>query len=121
LSRDQTYILNVSNNEGCIGKDTLVIKVYKGPEVYVPNAFTPNNDGHNDLFRLVAPGIKTLYFLKVFNRWGQLVFETSNLKKGWDGRTNGQLQPAGAYVWMLKAEDQDNRSISKKGTLMLIR
>jgi gliding motility-associated-like protein len=107
--------------EGCPGYDTLHIKVYKGPDIYVPNAFTPDGDGHNDLFRPVLAGTTELYYFNVYNRYGQLVFTTKQPGKGWDGRVNGINQPAGVFVWMVKAKDYLGKLIEKKGTVMLIR
>jgi gliding motility-associated-like protein len=95
--------------------------VYKGPELYLPNAFTPNADGHNDVLKLVAPGIKTLNEFKIFNRSGVLLFQTKDPLHGWDGTYSGRPQPAGAYIWMLSAIDFNGRNLFKKGVVLLIR
>ncbi|HLI93354.1 MAG TPA: gliding motility-associated C-terminal domain-containing protein, partial [Puia sp.] len=88
--------------------------------IFVPNAFTPAA-GSNNVFRPICMGISSLDFFHVYNRWGQLVFSTSQIGQGWDGRINGQLQGANAYLWMLKGTDYTGRSIAKKGTVVLIR
>jgi len=121
LDRDESYILIITNNDGCEARDTLNIKVYKGPEVYLPNAFTPNGDGHNDVLKLVAPGIRTLNYFRIYNKSGILLFETSDMKKGWDGSFSGRTQPAGAYIWMLSATDINGKKFFKKGVAILIR
>jgi len=121
LDRDQSYILIITNNDGCEARDSLNIKVYKGPEVYLPNAFTPNGDGHNDVLKLVAPGIRTLNYFRIYNKSGILLFETSDMKKGWDGSFSGRTQPAGAYIWMLSATDINGKKFFKKGVAILIR
>ena len=121
LSSDQTYLLIVRNSDGCEAMDTLKIKVYKGPDVYLPNAFSPNNDGHNDYLRLVAPGIRNLEFFRIYNRSGNVVFETKELKKGWDGFFQGRPQPEATYIWMLSAIDFTGKKIFKKGVVVLVR
>ncbi|HET9430710.1 MAG TPA: PKD domain-containing protein [Chitinophagaceae bacterium] len=119
LDKDQSYRVEVTTEEGCIGFDDIVIRVLKGPDIYVPTGFVP--DGRNNIFRPILSGIQELYFFSVYNRWGQLVFTTREPGKGWDGRINGITQPTGTFVWMLKAKDFQGRVISKKGTVVLIR
>lgn len=92
-----------------------------GPDLYVPSAFTPNGDGRNDIIRPVGVGIAQLQHFRVFNRWGQLLFATSQFGKGWDGSYSGVQQPAGTYVFEAIGTDQLGNRIYKKGTLVLIR
>jgi gliding motility-associated-like protein len=114
------YIVKGFTANGCIGFDTLNINVYKGPEIYVPTAFTPNNDNNNDVFFIKAVGLKHFDFVRVFNRWGQLVFESKDVNTTWNGKTkNGKVIP-GAYVWMVSGTDYLNNQIFKKGTLVII-
>ncbi len=68
--KDQLYRLTVRSPEGCVQEDEVMVKVYTGPEFYVPTAFTPNNDGVNDRFRVIAPGVPQLAFVRVWDRWG---------------------------------------------------
>lgn len=121
IDRDIDYIVTAYTGAGCKGTDTVKIKVYNGPEIYVPGAFTPNGDGKNELLMPFPVGIKELRFFKVYNRWGQLVFETKTLSRGWDGKLNGILQPLATYVWVLEAVTKENKVIQKKGTSTLIR
>ncbi|WP_255492086.1 PKD domain-containing protein [Chitinophaga sp. Cy-1792] len=121
LQSDQTYGLTLTSPEGCTATDFIHIKVYTGPEFYVPNAFTPNNDGRNDVFRAIAPGVQHLDFFCVWNRWGQLVFKSTDLPGGWDGTVRGQPAPADTYVWMVEGVDYLGRRFSRKGTVTLIR
>lgn len=65
--------------------------------------------------------MKSYNYFKVFNRWGQLVFSTTQLNTGWDGRWGGVEQPAGTYVWMIEGLTKENRVITKKGTVVMIR
>jgi gliding motility-associated-like protein len=121
LSQNQAYYLRVKNAEGCEGHDTILIKVYNGPDLYVPTAFTPDRNGLNDLFLITAPGLKQLDYIRVYDRWGKLVFETKDIKKGWDGTVNHIEQGTGTYVWIIKAVDYKDKILFKKGTVTLIR
>jgi len=121
LTNNQTYVLAVKNVDGCEAKDTLTIKVFEHLDVYVPSAFTPNGDGRNDILHIVAPGLKELFYFRVYNRWGQPMFETKDLAKGWDGRINGQLPETGVYVWIMKGATYLGNVVERKGTVTLIR
>ena len=120
LNHDQLFVLKVTDIAGCIGYDSVFVQVFEGPNYHVPNAFTPNGDGLNDVFRAIPPGMASTEYLRIFNRYGQLVFETHEWMKGWDGRYQGKLQPQGAYVWIIKGVDKNGRTVEKKGTVMLI-
>jgi gliding motility-associated-like protein len=121
LQADQTYYLTVTSSEGCIDKDTLNVKVYKGPEFYVPTAFSPNSDGRNDVFHAISPGVTALDFFCVWSRWGQEIFRTQSLTTGWDGSFKGIPSEAGTYVWMIQGKDYLGRTFSRKGTVILVR
>jgi gliding motility-associated-like protein len=87
----------------------------------VPNAFTPNQDGKNDVFKAIHGDNVTSFMLQIYNRWGQLCFETRDIKKGWNGFMNGQKQSAGVYVWLIRykiPEMKDEKVL--KGTVNLI-
>jgi gliding motility-associated-like protein len=117
LDNDQEFILRVTTPEGCVAKDTVLIRAFKGPAIYVPSAFTPNGDGKNDILHPVYVGIKELKQFAVFNRWGQMLFTTNNMQKGWEGRE----APAGTYVWMIRAVNTLDQSMILKGTVTIIR
>lgn len=121
LDRDIIYKLDVSTSAGCAGTNYIIVKVYDKPDVHVPTAFTPGGDGVNDLFRAIPVGIKEFHYLNVFNRWGQLVFTSSDYKKGWDGKIDNMEQGPGVYVWIAEAVDYKGNLIRKKGTVTLIR
>jgi gliding motility-associated-like protein len=121
LDRDATIQLKVKDAIGCEGTDEIFIKVYNGPIYHIPNSFTPNGDGLNDIFRAIPAGISNTTYFRVFNRLGQLVFETNQWLKGWDGKLNGVAQPSGVYVWMVKGVDKDNKKVELQGTVNLIR
>ena len=117
-----TYKVKVSNSIGCEAFDTINVKVFLlPPDVYVPTAFSPNKDNNNDTFRPIALGIKSIENFSVFNRWGQLLFTTNNIGRGWDGTFKLTPQNAGTFVWSINATDYQNKKISRKGTVILIR
>ncbi|WP_127126735.1 PKD domain-containing protein [Pseudoflavitalea rhizosphaerae] len=121
LSDHYTYYMRAYTAEGCYADDTINVKVFKTkPDVFVPNAFRPGGT-QNNLLRPILAGISKLSYFQVYNRWGQLVFQTSQPGAGWDGRIGGKLQDPGTFVWMVKAEDFLGQWIIKKGTAVLIR
>jgi len=118
--QEATYTLTVNSNLGC-GSSVSSVKVIVYNDIYVPNAFTPNNDGKNDKFGAIGPDTYKRFRLMVYNRWGQLVFRTTDMNKEWDGRFNGTMQPAGAYVYNLEILSVSNKKITKKGSVTLLR
>ncbi|MEO8404601.1 MAG: gliding motility-associated C-terminal domain-containing protein [Chitinophagaceae bacterium] len=115
--QDMSYLLTVVSNEGC-GTSTDVVQVYVYPDVYVPNAFSPNNDGTNDTWFVPALRAYTDYTVSVFNRFGQLMFYSKNTIKPWDGTYHGMPQPTGAYVYMIDIKEEKR---ILKGSLILLR
>ncbi|MGZ3881533.1 MAG: T9SS type B sorting domain-containing protein, partial [Flavisolibacter sp.] len=112
----------VTDSFGCESTAEKTVKVYSSCYLAVPNAFTPNGDGKNDfLSPLNAIKAENLSF-KVYDRWGQLIFETNNWKHGWDGTFKGTPQPSGVYVWFLSFVNRDTKERRQmKGTAVLIR
>jgi gliding motility-associated-like protein len=88
--------------------------------IFVPNAFTPNSDGKNDILYVYAPSIKNLK-LWVYDQWGELQFQSNNQSNGWDGTFKGRIQPVGVYVYYMEATTNDGNLIKKKGTITLLR
>lgn len=121
LQNDAQYVLTAYTDVGCPTSDTISIKAYKGPAIYGPSAFTPNNDGHNDKFRCIAVGMSTFDFFNVYNRYGQLLYTSRDSWQGWDGNYNGKPQPMGTYVWMARGTDYKGNVHLEKGTVTLIR
>lgn len=115
------YQVTAVNGDGCKGEGYVRIKIHKGPAIYVPTGFTPNGDGKNDRLIPHPVGIKSYNYFRVFNRWGQMIFNTKQFYSGWDGTINGTPQPAGTYVWMIEGVTFDNKLITQKGTVTLIR
>ncbi|MES2646970.1 MAG: gliding motility-associated C-terminal domain-containing protein [Bacteroidota bacterium] len=113
--------LIVSDSSGCTDTAYHQTKVAGNCYIAVPSGFTPNGDGNNDyLYPLNAYKATDLIF-RVFNRNGQVIFQTRDWTKKWDGRINGMLQPTGLYVWALNYRDGSNKIVNLKGTTMLIR
>jgi gliding motility-associated-like protein len=110
--------LTVTDDAGCTDTITKQIEVTLLPQV--PTAFTPNKDGNNDLLLVRGGPFQNLTF-KVYNSWGELVFETTDQKIGWDGTKNGTDQPVGSYVWTLIVDMYNNRQVKKNGDVTIIR
>jgi len=118
---DKIYYLRAFTPSGCESRDTINIKIYKGPDIYMPNAFTPNEDGRNDILRGKLIGLKSFDYFVIYNRYGQLIFSTTNPDEGWNGRYKFLDQPAGAYIWMASGTTFTGKKIMKKGTVLLLR
>jgi len=117
-----TYSVKVSTPEGCFAYDTINVRVFRTmPDIFVADAFTPNGDYLNDVFHAYPVGIKQFDYLRIFNRWGQLMFSTTNPEEGWDGKHNGREQASDTFVWMVSGTDYLGKRILKKGTLVLMR
>lgn len=116
------YNVLVYNEIGCSATAHLNVKVYAtAPNVFVPNAFSPNGDGKNDVLRPITAGIEHLAYFNVYNRWGKMVFTSKNEGNGWNGRLLGKDQAADTYVWELRATDYNGRLITAKGVVVLVR
>ena len=87
----------------------------------MPSAFSPNNDGKNDRFKFIAVGMRSVDLFQVYNRYGQLIYSSSKIMEGWDGRMSGKDLPAGTYVWLIRGVDFNGLEHFKKGTVTLIR
>ena len=106
---------------GCITTDTQLVKIARQVEIYVPTAFTPNSDGRNDYLHPIFRGVAEVRIFRVFNRWGQILFEGKTELPGWDGSFKGLPQPPQAVVWMLECVGLDGAVYSKSGSSVLIR
>lgn len=117
-----TLITYVPNSVNCY--DTIqaqTINVITNPEIYIPNTFTPNNDGVNDIFKVRGPAFGVFYFA-IYNRWGQLMFETQDPTQGWDGNYNGKPSDPGVFGYYMKAKcSESSDEIFKKGNVTLVR
>ena len=119
---DIKYTVVVSNNIGCKGTDSINVHYYKVlPDFFIPTAFSPNGDGLNDVLTPLALGMKSVDNFIIYNRWGQLLFKTSLIGVGWNGKYKSAVQETGTYVWYAEGTDYANKKIQRKGTVVLIR
>ncbi|MFM2358894.1 MAG: hypothetical protein RLY16_887, partial [Bacteroidota bacterium] len=125
ISQNTNFIVTVTDVAGCVGQDTVLLRAYRGPNYLCPNAFSPNGDGNNDRFRALPVGIRSTAYFRIFNRYGELMFETSTWEgqflKGWDGMYKGKPQLGGAYVWTAKGVDETGKEVLQSGTVVLVR
>ncbi|MNL63675.1 hypothetical protein D3C87_1878300 [compost metagenome] len=89
--------------------------------ILIPNAFTPNGDGKNDVFKLINVSRAQLIEFKIFNRWGTVMFNTVDPEEGWDGRYRNQEQPVGVYGYGIRIKYSDGIIETYRGTITLIR
>ncbi|MEO6539911.1 MAG: gliding motility-associated C-terminal domain-containing protein [Ferruginibacter sp.] len=121
LYNDTYFHVLVTDAIGCTDDDDVFIKVYEGPMYYLPNAFSPNGDGLNDIFFPTPVGIRSTDYFRVFDRYGALMYETRQWMQGWDGTIKGKKAAFGTYVWMIKGIDKTGTVIEMKGTVILVR
>jgi len=118
---DITYtVTGVSLLTGCPKTDTVRIKVIM-QDVFVPNAFSPNGDGLNDIFKVTTRKLINVQEFRIVNRWGNEVFYTNDIHKGWDGKYKGQEQDTGVYYYMMRVAYPTGKTDFLKGDLTLIR
>lgn len=118
------YTVKFMNSNGCLSlvSNKIVTEIgCNATNIYVPDVFSPNGDGINDVVKAICVGITKLKYFKIYNRWGNILFETSDESKGWDGRFRGQIQPADSYIWLVEGVDTNGKEIRKTGTLNLIK
>ena len=118
---DQLYTIEIKTMSGCVTVDTQLVKTVRQVEILVPTAFTPNNDGLNDILRPTLMGVKELRYFRIFNRWGQMIFDTKTERTGWDGNVKGSPMPSQVVVWMMEGVGVDNNIYRRKGTSVLVR
>lgn len=119
----QEYLINLKATSGCITYDTVLVRVFndKLVDIFVPKSFTPNGDGINDVLYPYITGIKIFNYFKVFNRFGKLMFETTNQDAGWNGMAGGTQQPMAIYIWVAMGIGLDGNPVEKRGETLLLR
>jgi gliding motility-associated-like protein len=121
------YTVTGTNIFGCAATDTICIKAFcESAQVFIPNAFTPDGDGKNDILMVRATGIQLVKSFKIYNRWGQVVFDRANFipndpKNGWDGRVNGVMQPSEVYVYTCEVVCDNGTPFVYKGNVAIIK
>ncbi len=115
------YVVTVTDASGCTSNDTVYVTVeIQCAELFVPNAFSPNEDGANEILYARSNCIKYMRF-EIFNRWGEKVFETTDINVGWNGIYNGERLDAAVFSYVLKASMLDNTEVTKHGNITLVR
>ena len=122
ISQPGIYWLQVTDDNNCSGKDSIQIGLEECMSgFYMPSAFTPNQDGKNDLLRPLLFGNVKQYTFTIFNRWGYVVFQTTDRTKGWDGRYIGAQQDSNVFIWTCSYQLEGQKSKMTKGTVVLVR
>ena len=114
------YFVTGTTEYGCVTNDSIDVYVSYESILDVPNAFSPGSHPNGEI-KIIKRGLATLKYFRIFNRWGQMVFETTNIDQGWDGRFKGVPQPLGVYVYMVEATTSTGKIFSKQGNITLIR
>jgi gliding motility-associated-like protein len=121
VTQNGTYTVTISNSCGSAQARKTVRFVQCEYNVYVPNAFTPNNDGHNDRFRAHFFYPPDRFSIQIFNRGGMEVYASNDPENGWDGTFDNTRQPAGGYIWYIRFTDSLGKTHSLTGSIVLIR
>lgn len=122
-----TYTVTATNEFGCTSKDSVLITVLcDGSQLFIPNTFSPNGDGYNDRFYARGNGIKTITSFRIYSRWGELMYERSNVlvndeSAGWDGVHNGRILTPDVYVYVIEAACESGAPLVFKGDVTLLK
>jgi gliding motility-associated-like protein len=119
--REMEYLIRIQTAEGCRVTDSLLVRVFPESGIFVATAFSPNRDGQNDKLYPRLVGVTTLKIFRVYDRWGQLMFQTNIDGNGWDGKFKGVDQPMDTYAWVAEAIDNEGKLIRKAGVSSLLR
>jgi gliding motility-associated-like protein len=127
IKSDECITCTITNIYGCKTSDTLCVQTFcRNAQVFIPNAFSPDGDGVNDMFYVMGTGIKIVKSFRVFNRWGELVFEKANFapnnsSTGWDGTIKGQKASGDVYVYICNVVCENDVQYSYKGNVAIIK
>ncbi len=110
----------IPNTSGLSNAVSNSVTILKEPNIYFPSAFTPNEDNLNDVFRVFGQYVNT-FRIKIFNRWGELVYTSNRINEGWDGNFKGKPQPEGTYAFVCELTDEDGRNFTRAGSVVLFR
>jgi gliding motility-associated-like protein len=112
--------LSVATQYGCKDSTIKIVQVSEDYMLYLPNAFTPNGDGLNEVFAARGMGVKSLK-MYIYDRWGNLLFFTDDMEKGWDGTNKGEIMQEDVYVWKIELKTFKNETRQVKGTVSLVK
>jgi len=119
-TRDNCYVIEAINEEGCRATDDICIALTEDFTIYIPNAFSPNNDGLNDKFLIFGENISKVS-LEIYDRWGVKIFSTNDFYMGWDGYYKGELCPLGSYTYVVHYTGLNRKKYTKTGNINLTR
>jgi gliding motility-associated-like protein len=114
------YYVTSTNEFGCMVNDSVLVRVNRIAAIYVPNCFTPSGDGHNERFIPRGINIEELHMV-IYDRWGNLIFETNDIDKGWDGKFKGTLVQEDVYVYMIEATDVHQKQYRLNGSVTVLK
>ncbi|MBP8918030.1 MAG: gliding motility-associated C-terminal domain-containing protein, partial [Chitinophagales bacterium] len=114
-----TYLLISTDEYGCMASDEVTVNVIGSVDVNIPNAFSANNDGINDIYHIILNGAQLIHF-SVYDRWGQLIYFTESGPIAWDGTSSGKDQEMGVYVYRIEYE-LNGVTILRSGSITLLR
>ncbi len=118
---ERQYLITIITKGGCITVDTQLVRAIKNIEMYVPTAFSPNNDGLNDYLHPIVRGVKEIKYFRIYNRWGNLLHQSYEQLPGWDGILNGIAQQTQTVIWTMECVGLDDKLYQQKGTSLLLR
>lgn len=121
LTQTTSFVLTVTSPDGCTETDTVTIFVESYTIVEVPNAFSPNGDGFNDAIFVLTHDIAELLEYSIFNRYGEVVFTTTNMATGWNGTVEGKEAEMGTYIYLVRAYDLGGTLVQRQGNIVLVR
>ncbi|MFL9482158.1 PKD domain-containing protein [Chitinophagaceae bacterium LWZ2-11] len=127
VKKDACYYLTATNQYKCSGSDTICVKAFcESAQIFIPNAFTPDNDGMNDILMVRGKGIKEIKLFRIFNRWGQVVFERAHFQpndksSAWDGKINGVAATPDVYVYMCDVVCENDVAYTYKGNVAILK
>ena len=122
LNYTELYYFIAIDSSGCRAEDSIYVRmICTDDAIFIPNTFTPNGDQKNDVFRIRSYGMSHISLFRVYNRWGELIFETSNINEGWDGTWKGQLCFPAVYVYYVEGVCSDGTILLKHGNVTLVR
>ena len=108
-------------DKGCESRSSILIKRFAESTIYIPSGFTPDKDGKNDFLTVVPVGIKSFKYFAVYNRWGEMIYKSTNASKGWDGTVRGLAQATGTFVVLAEGIDYRDQPVVRKAAVTLIR
>jgi gliding motility-associated-like protein len=121
--KEQLYQVSITSKSGCVTVDTVKVVLFDKCDIKAPEGFSPNDDGNNDRFYPFKIGIKTMKLFRIYDRFGNLVYDNKNATNadGWDGKKDGKKLPVGVYVWVAEGTGEDDQPIKRSGNVILVK